>query len=93
VDITKAKGSRAANLEIFSNGQWISFDLSKNYKVITNDFTAGGGDNYLTLKNIPSALKENTFLDYADSFLQYVKKNPVLSKPAAGTYSTKSYRE
>lgn len=93
VDITKAKGSRTANLEFFSNGQWSSFDLSRNYRVITNDFTAGGGDNYLTLKSIPSAQKENTFLDYADSFLQYVKKNPVLTKPAAGTYSTKSYRE
>jgi len=32
-------------------------------------------------------------LDYADSFLQYVKKNPVLSKPATDIYSTKSYRE
>jgi len=93
VDITKAKGARTSNLEFFSNGQWSSFVLSKNYRVITNDFTAGGGDNYLTLKNIPSSLKENTFLDYADSFLQYVKKNPVLTKPAAGTYSTKSYKE
>jgi 5'-nucleotidase/UDP-sugar diphosphatase len=93
VDITKAKGSRATNLEIKNNGQWASFDLAKNYKVITNDFTAGGGDNYLTLKGIDKSLKENTFLDYADSFLQYVKKNPVLSKPATDTYSTKSYRE
>jgi 5'-nucleotidase len=93
VDITKAKGSRATNLEFFSNGQWSNFDLSRNYRVITNDFTAGGGDNYLTLKNIPNAQKENTFLDYADSFLQYVKKNPTLTKPAASTYSTKSYRE
>ncbi len=93
VDITKAKGARATNLEVQSNGQWISFDTSKTYKVITNDFTAGGGDNYLTLKGIDKNLKENTFLDYADSFLQYVKKNPALSKPAANTFSTKSYRE
>jgi len=93
VDITKAKGSRATNLEINKNGQWTSFDVSKTYKVITNDFTAGGGDNYLTLKGIDKSLKENTFLDYADSFLQYVKKNPVLTKPAIDTYSTKSYRE
>lgn len=93
VDITKAKGSRATNLEINKNGQWTSFDLNKTYKVITNDFTAGGGDNYLTLKGIDKSLKENTFLDYADSFLQYVKKNPVLTKPAIDTYSTKSYRE
>lgn len=93
VDITKTKGTRATNLEIQNNGQWVSFDLSKTYKVITNDFTAGGGDNYLTLKGIDKSLKENTFLDYADSFLQFVKKNPVLSKPASTTFSTKTYRE
>jgi 5'-nucleotidase len=92
-DITKAKGARASNLEIQSNGQWVSFDLSKTYKVITNDFTASGGDNYLTLKGIDKNFKENTYLDYADSFLQYIKKNPVLSKPAAATFSTKTYRE
>ena len=91
VDITKTKGVRATNLEFQSNGQWVSFDTSKTYKVITNDFTAGGGDNYLTLKGIDKSLKENTFLDYADSFLQYVKKNTPLSKPT--TFSTKSYTE
>jgi len=61
--------------------------------VITNDFTAGGGDNYVTLKGIDKSLKENTYLDYADSFLQYIKKNPALSRPAATTFSTKTYRE
>jgi 5'-nucleotidase len=91
VDITKTKGARATNLEFQSIGQWVSFDTSKTYKVITNDFTAGGGDNYLTLKGIDKSLKENTFLDYADSFLQYVKKNTPLSKPT--TFSTKSYKE
>jgi 5'-nucleotidase len=93
VDITKAKGARATNFEILSNDQWVSFDTSKTYKVIANDFTAGGGDNYLTLKGLDKSLKENTFLDYADSFLQYVKKNTPLTKPALSTYSTKTYRE
>ena len=51
------------------------------------------GDNYLTLKGIDKSLKENTFLDYADSFLQYVKKNTPLSKPTGTTYSTKTYTE
>ena len=92
-DITKGKGARTSNLEIQNNGQWVSFDVSKTYKVITNDFTAGGGDNYVTLKGIDKSLKENTYLDYADSFLQYIKKNPALSKPAATTFSTKTYRE
>lgn len=93
VDTTRAKGARISNLEFLSNGQWGSFELSASYRVITNDFTAGGGDNYLTLKAIDKALKENTFLDYADAFLQYLKKTPSQSKPTASSYSTKSYKE
>ena len=93
VDITQPKGSRVSGLQLFKGGNWGAFDLAQTYKVITNDFTSGGGDNYLTLKAIPSALKENTFLDYADSFLQYVKANPQLTKPAASTYSTQTYKE
>ena len=93
VDITKAKGSRISNLEIYKNSAWANFDLAGTYKVVTNDFTAGGGDNYLTLKGIDKSLKENTFLDYADSFLAYVKAKITLDKPAVSTYSTKTYKE
>lgn len=97
VDITKAKGSRISNLELYRNSTWGSFDLAGSYKVVTNDFTAGGGDNYLTLKGIAASLKENTFLDYADAFLQYVKDETAagrtINKPAVSTYSTKSYTE
>lgn len=91
VDITQAKGSRISNVELYKNNAWVSFDLAGSYKVVTNDFTAGGGDNYLTLKGIDKGLKENTFLDYADSFLEYVKAKLNLGKPEVSTYSTKTY--
>jgi hypothetical protein len=42
---TRAKSARSSNLELLAKGQWGSFDLAKTYKVIANDFTAGG-DNY-----------------------------------------------
>lgn len=93
VNITQAKGSRISNLEIYKNNAWTSFDLTGSYKVVTNDFTAGGGDNYLTLKGIDKSLKENTFLDYADSFLAHVKAKVNLNKPEVSTYSTKNYVE
>lgn len=93
VDITQTKGSRVSNLQAYRNGTWTEFDASKTYKVITNDFTAGGGDNYLTLKGIDKGLKENTYLDYADSFLRYVKSKGSLSKPQSSEYSTQSYKE
>lgn len=93
VDITKAKGSRVNGLQLLRSGTWAAFDLGQTYRVITNNFTSGGGDNYLTLKSIAAAQKEDTFLDYADSFLQYVKARSQLSKPAVDSYSTQSYTE
>jgi 5'-nucleotidase len=93
VDITRAKGSRVGNLQLLRNGSWVAFDLAATYRVIANDFTAAGGDNYLTLRNIPKSLKEDTFLDYADSFLQYVRGRTSISRPALETYSTQRYTE
>ncbi|MDD2744798.1 MAG: 5'-nucleotidase C-terminal domain-containing protein [Rhodocyclaceae bacterium] len=94
VDMNQVKGARISGLQFKDvSGNWVSFDLNATYRVITNDFTAGGGDNYLTLKGITGARYENTYLDYADSFLQYVKANQSLGKPAISDYSTQLYIE
>lgn len=94
VDMNQAKGSRVTNLQLRkADGTWEAFDFGREYKVITNNFTAGGGDNYNTLKTVPAARQENTFLDYADSFLQYVLEASPLTKLPASMYSTQSYTE
>jgi 5'-nucleotidase len=94
VDITQPLGSRISNLQFRQpDRSWIVFDLTKNYSVITNNFTSAGGDNYNTLKAVPASRQENTFLDYADSFLQYVKDTGTLSKLPVSDYSTQSYIE
>lgn len=95
VDMNQAKGSRVSNLALRqADGSWAPFDLSRtDYKVITNNFTSAGGDNYNTLKTIPAARQENTFLDYADSFLQYVLEESPLGKLPESQYSTQSYIE
>jgi len=92
--MNQAKGSRISNLELRdSTGTWKPFDLAASYKVITNNFTADGGDKYDTLKTIPAAQREDTFLDYADSFLQYVRSKSPLAKPAVANRSTQQYTE
>jgi 5'-nucleotidase len=94
VDMTKPLGSRVSNLQFRQpDRSWIVFDMTKNYSVITNDFTSIGGDNYNTLKAVPASRQEKTFLDYADSFLQYVKDKGTLSKLPVSDYSTQSYIE
>ena len=94
VDMNQAKGSRVSRLELRdSTGTWKPLDPAASYKVITNNFTADGGDKYDTLKAIPAALREDTFLDYADSFLQYVRSKSPLAKPAVASRSTQQYTE
>lgn len=94
VDMNQAKGSRVSNLELRdSTGTWKALDMAASYKVITNNFTAEGGDKYDTLKAVPAALREDTFLDYADSFLQYIRSKSPLAKPAAANRSTQQYIE
>jgi 5'-nucleotidase len=94
VDMNQVKGSRVTNLQFRQpDHSWIVFDMTKNYNVITNNFTSAGGDNYNTLKAVPASRQENTFLDYADSFLQYVKDTGTLTKLPVSEYSTQSYIE
>ncbi len=94
VDMNQAKGARVSALEFRkADGTWETFDLNRQYRVIANDFMAGGGDNYLALKAVTGANREDTFLDYADAFLQYVKERSPLSRPATELYSTRNYVE
>ena len=94
VDMRQPKGSRVSNLQLRNaSGAWGAFDMNGTYRVVTNNFTSAGGDNYLTLKAVPASRQENTFLDYADSFLQYLKERTPLARLATGEYSTQSYTE
>lgn len=51
-------------------------DLTKTYKVVVNNFMAGGGDNLATLKNIK---KVDTGFNDIDAFVDYIKANSPLS--------------
>jgi len=94
VDMSQAKGARVNNLQFQeADGRWVPLAMTKIYRTITNDFTAGGGDNYATLQAVPPARRENTFLDYADAFLEYVKEQGTLTRPPATAYSTQTYIE
>lgn len=94
VDMNQPMGSRVSNLQFRQpDRSWGVFDMNRNYSVITNNFTSAGGDNYNTFKAVPASRQENTYLDYADAFLQYVKDTGALSKLSPSDYSTQSYIE
>jgi 2',3'-cyclic-nucleotide 2'-phosphodiesterase (5'-nucleotidase family) len=61
--------------DVMINGQLL--DEVKTYKVVVNNFMAGGGDNLETLKNCVKKL--DTGLNDIDAFVEYIKANSPLS--------------
>lgn len=94
VDLTQEKGSRISNLEVKLKGEtlWSTIDLDANYKVVTNDFIASGKDGYDTFGTISADGRvEDTYLDYAQSFVDYVKRTGTLMKLPSSEYSTQNF--
>jgi len=77
VDASQAFGSRFSNLEVKdrTTGTWSDLDENKLYTVVTNSYTAAGKDGYTTFGTVQAerGLGVDTYLDYALSFVEYVK--------------------
>ncbi|GAA4494149.1 NAD nucleotidase [Pseudaeromonas paramecii] len=94
VDRSRAEGARLFNIEtrVKGSGEWVALDDSARYQVVTNSFTAQGKDNYLTFGTVSADGRAvDTYLDYAQSFVDYVKAQGSLSKPAEEDYSTQHF--
>ena len=62
------------------------------YKVVSNSYTAQGKDGYLTFKTVTDSGRAlDTYLDYAQSFVDYVKKVGTLNKLPVSDYSTQNF--
>lgn len=100
VDGTQAYGSRISNLEIKDRetGNWSNIISDKMYVIVTNNYTAGGKDGYLTFKSVQDerGVGVDTYLDYALSFVKYVENltsnNQSLSKLPSIDHPIKSFK-
>ncbi len=100
VDSSAKKGNRILNLEIKdkTTGIYSLIDTAKNYVIVTNSYVANGKDGYDTFKKIQQEKGKsvNTYLDYAMSFVKYVKratkKGESISKLPLQEYPIKSYK-
>jgi len=95
LDRSQAKGSRFSNLEVMRKGSdtWEALSPAATYKVVTNNYIAGGRDGYLTFGVIAQDESRivDTFLDYAQSFVDYVKREGTIGKLPLSEYSTQAY--
>ena len=90
LDMSQPRGSRFANVEIKSrvDGEWQALDAATTYTLVTSDFLAMGGDGYRTLATIHLAGGSvNTYLNYTQTFVDYLLAQGQVGRPAAGDYS------
>lgn len=71
---TRYKLAGGSARDVVINGEAV--DLNRTYKVVVNNFMAGGGDNLATLKDLK---KLDTGLNDIDAFVDYIKANSPLS--------------
>lgn len=96
VDVTQPKGSRFSNLEVSVNDgdPWTPIDNTSTYDVVTNSFAASGGDGYSTFETVSDDGRSvDTFIEYAQSFVDYVESVGTLNKLPLDEYSTQSFSD
>ncbi|HNG87115.1 5'-nucleotidase, partial [Accumulibacter sp.] len=95
LDMSQARGSRLTNLEVKrkASGQWQPLELDRSYTLVTSDFLASGGDGYAGLAAIHRAGRSvNTYLNYTQTFVDYLLARGDLRRPIVADYSHKSVR-
>ena len=93
VDATKPAGQRLSNMEFKgrNDSSWTPLDSAATYKLVTNNYIAAGRDGYLTFKTVKNDGRYlDTYLDYAQSFVDYVRERGSVSKLPESEYSTQA---
>jgi len=93
VDTTRPAGQRLARMEYKgrSDSSWSPLDMGKTYRLVTNDYIAAGRDGYLTFKTVKNDGRyTDTYLDYAQSFVDYVRERGSVGKLPESEYSTQA---
>jgi 5'-nucleotidase len=94
VDMTRSEGDQLFDIEVKGRDetQWRALTDTETLNVVTNSFTGAGRDGYVTFGTVTDDGRSvDTFLDYAQSFVDYAKEQTTFNKPALGDYSTQSY--
>ncbi|WBQ12991.1 5'-nucleotidase C-terminal domain-containing protein [Hyphomonadaceae bacterium BL14] len=98
VNLSAEPGARISAVEVNSRlaGEWTPINPNAEYKVVTNSFTAGGGDGYRVFARASAEGRAtDTFAEYAQSFVNHVRARaeagePLL-RPHAGMMSTQRF--
>ena len=95
VDTSKPAGERLSNMEFKgrNDSSWSALDTSLTYRIVTNNYIASGRDGYLSFKAVKNDGRyTDTYLDYAQSFVDYILERGSIGKLPMSEYSTQSIK-
>ncbi|MCH8538149.1 MAG: 5'-nucleotidase C-terminal domain-containing protein [Alkalimonas sp.] len=93
VDLTAAANERVSQLEVFQQGEWQLMDHQQSYIVVTNSFIASGQDGWATFADVmESGRYQDTYINYAQAFIDYARQQQVLERPDPSMHSTRRIR-
>ena len=93
VDAGKPAGERLSRMEFKgrNDSSWSALNMNKSYCLVTNNYIAAERNGYLTFKTVKNDGRyTDTYLDYAQSFVDYVLERGSVGKLPASEYSTQS---
>jgi 5'-nucleotidase / UDP-sugar diphosphatase len=91
VDLSRSREQgRVHALEVRSGPHWQPLDPQQTYRVITNDYIAGGRDGFAGLADISGERRQPTYLHYAQALADYAREGGDLSRPTADEMSTQA---
>ncbi|MEE2000592.1 5'-nucleotidase C-terminal domain-containing protein [Alkalimonas sp. MEB108] len=89
VDMTKPVNQRVSALEVQRNGSWQPLLMDESYIVVTNSFIASGQDGWTTFgKVMASERYQDTYINYAQAFIDFAREQQVLIRPDPSLHST-----
>ncbi|MCC5825227.1 5'-nucleotidase C-terminal domain-containing protein [Alkalimonas sp.] len=89
VDMTQPVNHRVSALKVQRNGQWLPLQMDESYIVVTNSFIASGQDGWATFgKVMASDRYQDTYINYAQAFIDFAREQKVLSRPDPSLHST-----
>lgn len=93
VNEAKAFGHRVSNLEVNSRlaGSWEPLDMDKRYTIVTNNYIATPRDGYYEFGNVPDEDKLDTYVEYAQSFIEYAESVDSLVPVSTDSRSTQNW--
>ncbi|MDX2004503.1 MAG: bifunctional metallophosphatase/5'-nucleotidase [Meiothermus sp.] len=95
-DLARPVGQRVTDVQVAAQGGFTALNPTATYRVVTNNFVAGGGDGFTSMRDAKGFRVDTGFTD-AESFVEYIRSLPevaptlqqritILNEPRAGYF-------